>query len=87
MEKNFKLNPEITLLICNVVEQMVGKDVKIDKKALVLKALAEVFALNEDEVRQADDQVEFLFNNGDIRKVPLLKAVKRGISSFFLRKK
>ena len=87
VEKNFKLNPEITLLVCLVVENMVGKNVKIDKKALVLKALSEVFSLNEKEKVQTEDQIEFLYNNGDIKKIPKLKKVKRWITSFFFQKK
>ena len=89
VEKNFKLNPEITLIVCLVVENMVGKEMKIDKKALVIKALSEVFNLNEEEKVQTEDQIEFLFNNGDIKKihVPKLKKAAKWVKSFFFQRK
>lgn len=64
-----KLNPELILLVCNLVEEGVKKKFNIDKKDLVMKVLDNIFKYTENEKRQIDDQIEFLHSTKKIKKV------------------
>ena len=70
-----KFDPELTLFICNLIENGVKekKIKKIDKKAFVLDVLKVLFGYNETEVKQLDTQIEFLHANNKIKTVNLTK--------------
>ena len=73
-----KLDPELTLLVCNLVENTVGENdkMKLDKKELVVLILAKVFPdLTDAEKESIKTQIEFLFNNKKIKKVKTSKKV------------
>lgn len=73
-----RLDPELTLLVCNLVENTVGANdkMKLDKKELVVLILAKVFTdLTDAEKESIKTQIEFLFNNGKIKKVKASKKV------------
>jgi len=68
-----KLNPELILLVCNLVEEGGGeKKLNIDKKELVLKVLDNIFKYSEIEKRQIDDQIEFLHSTKKIKRVKFI---------------
>ncbi len=70
-----KFDPELTLFICNLIENGVKENQikKIDKKAFVLDVLKVLFGYNETEVKQLDTQIEFLHANNKIKTVNLTK--------------
>ena len=73
-----RLDPELTLLVCNLVENTVGDNdkMKLDKKELVVLILAKVFTdMTDAEKESVKTQIEFLFNNGKIKKVKTSKKV------------
>jgi len=73
-----RLDPELTLLVCNLVENTVGDNdkMKLDKKELVVLILAKVFTdITDAEKESVKTQIEFLFNNGKIKKVKTSKKV------------
>jgi hypothetical protein len=73
-----RLDPELTLLVCNLVENTVGDNdkMKLDKKELVVLILAKVFTdITDAEKESIKTQIEFLFNNGKIKKVKTSKKV------------
>jgi hypothetical protein len=73
-----RLDPELTLLVCNLVENTVGDNdkMKLDKKELVVLILAKVFTdLSDAEKESIKTQIQFLFNNGKIKKVKTSKKV------------
>ena len=65
-----KLNPEITKLVCNLVEDIIkkGNPFGIEKQALVLEILTKQFNLTAEEQHQVNQQITFLFDNGQIKK-------------------
>lgn len=67
-----KLNPELILLVCNLVEEGAEKKFNIDKKDLVMKVMDNIFKYTEVEKRQIDDQIEFLHSTKKIKKVKLI---------------
>jgi len=76
--EKLKLDPELTLLVCNLIENTIptGNKYKIDKKDLSLQILTNIFALHDGEKEIINQQIEFLYNNNKIKKVPILTNVK-----------
>ena len=68
--QNLKLNPEITKLVCNLVEEIIkkGNPFDIDKQQLVLEILSKQFNLTDEEQYQINQQITFLFDNGQIKR-------------------
>jgi hypothetical protein len=67
-----KLNPELILLVCNMVEEGSEKKHNIDKKELVMKVMDNIFTYGDNEKRLLDDQIEFLHGTRKIKKVKLV---------------
>ena len=66
------MNPELTLLVCNIIENSIsnnGTTHKIDKKQLAVEILTVTFNLTAVEITQVKDQIDFLYNNGKIVKI------------------
>lgn len=76
---DLRLDPELVLLVCNLVENTVfnksgdKKKLPIDKKRMAIRVLDSVFTYSEFEKKQVDQTVEFLHINGQIKKVSMLK--------------
>ena len=68
--QDLKLNPEVTKLVCNLVEDIIkkGNPFGIDKQQLVLEILTKQFDLTAEEQNQIHQQITFLFDNGQIKK-------------------
>ncbi len=83
-----KLNPELILLSCNLIENacedMTKK--KIDKKALLIKILTGIFNYTEPDKKQVGDIIEFLHANRKIKKVALWKKIALVSVDFIKRK-
>ena len=84
--EQLKLNIELTLLCCNIVENTVKKKTKVDKEKLVVDSLTEVFTLTEQEQKTIKDQIEFLFTNGKILKVDEVKKFFKDVGAWFVKK-
>jgi len=69
-----RLNPELILLCCNLIENSLDKKkVKLDKKALCLRVLASIFQYSEADKKHVDNTIEFLHSNKKIKKVSFSK--------------
>jgi len=68
--EELKLNPEVTKLVTNLVEDIIkkGNPFGIDKQQLVLEILTKQFNLTPEEQHQINQQITFLFDNGQIKK-------------------
>ena len=78
---NIRVELELIRTVCNMVENSsipkYNKDeLKIDKKKLVVDALHKVFAYNENEKNIVANIIDFLFNNGFIKKLSYYKLAK-----------
>ena len=73
---------EFILFCCKLIENLVQKKDKIDKKELVKDVFKQLFNLQPPELLVLDATVEFLWSNGLICKIPLSKK-----SVSFLKKK
>jgi len=64
---------EFILFCCKLIENLVLKKDKIDKKQLLLDVFKQLFNLQAPELLVLDATVEFLWSNGLICKIPLSK--------------
>lgn len=64
---------EFILFCCKLIENLIQKKDKIDKKQLVLDVFKQLFSLQPPELLVLDATVEFLWSNGLICKIPLSK--------------
>jgi len=81
---------EITEHVCNLVENSISKNKyskPIDKKQLVIKIVSQLFNLNSDADKKiVEQQIDYLFNNKMIKKIPMIMKVYKFAKSYFLPK-
>ena len=81
--EKLKLNPEVTELVAIIVENTVKKKSKIDKKTLVIEGLSLVFSYSPDEIKQLEDQIEYMYKKGMIVKISYFYKTYKYFKSFF----
>lgn len=68
-----KLDIELTAYICNIIENEIVSSKKkssTDKKVIFFRIIQEIFqSLTEPEKKLLGDQIEYLLENGKIKKV------------------
>ena len=85
--ENLKIDPEMLLLICRIVECKMGKNEQnIDKKDLVISILDKLFSLNDREKEIFKSNIQFLYDNGKIKKASFWKLCLYYISDWATRK-
>ena len=84
---NYRNSTEFLLLILNLIEHLVVKKDKINKKELAIEIVSEVFGLNELERNNIDSNIEFLHQNKNIKKVSMFKLFYAGVKELFFKKK
>ncbi len=84
--EQYKLDSEYLLLCCNLIENLVKKSHKINKKDLCLTIYKEIFQLSDDDSKTVEANIEFLFNNKKFKKVSYYKLFKTGICEWIKRK-
>ena len=86
VQYKYKTDSELLSLVCTLVEHLVVKKDKIEKKTLVIEIIDALFQLTDDEKNALSNNVEFLHSNSLIKKVSYYKLFKTGIKEW-LRKK
>ena len=87
--QKLRMHPELTSLVCNIVENSIknnGKNHKIDKKQLVIEILSTPFNLNANKIQYIKDQIDYLYTNGKIKALPILKVILKSITGWLQRK-
>jgi hypothetical protein len=79
---NLKGCNDFLLYVCKIIENVVIKKQNINKKQLVLDLFKALFNLQAPELLVLDSAIQFLFDNGLIVSVPVIKKAKS-----WLRKK
>lgn len=70
LKENNIINNELILFCCSCVEELVKKSYSIDKKCFVVDILYTLFgSLNNLEIEQIKQHIEFAFENKLIKKV------------------
>lgn len=84
-----KHNPELVLLVCNLLENSIDNrksKIKVDKKLLVLKVLTATFNYNEQDKKQIDQTIEFLHSNKRIKKVSTFRKISSMVWEWLKKK-
>lgn len=78
-----KNSVEITELVCNMIENSINNNKKktIDKKKLVINVIGTVFKLSDEEKSNFEKQIDYLFENGKIKKETIKFLLQRLIKS------
>lgn len=76
---NLKICNEFLLMVCKLIEEVVKKSDSINKKQLVLDLFKSMFNMQPPELVVLDSAVEFLWSNGLICKIPVVKKCQKWI--------
>jgi hypothetical protein len=70
---DLRLNIEITKFVRNLIENAIksNKNKKINKKALVIENLSQISGLSHEEPSFIDKTIEYLANNGIVKKTTM----------------
>lgn len=77
---------EFLIVAVNIIELLVDlqkklfKNLKVDKKELVINLFDTLFTFTEQEKKELGERVEFLFDNGHIKKVSTSRLLKKKFS-------
>lgn len=71
--EELRLNPELVLLCCNLIENGCQKKDQVDKKVLCINVLDNIFSYSNSEKKQLDDTIEFLWSTKKIKRIHLVK--------------
>jgi hypothetical protein len=72
--QDYKLNHEFLVLACNLIEHFVKKKFNIDKQSLLISIYDRLFQnLTDDDKAQIKSNLQFIYDNGHIKKVPNYK--------------
>ena len=83
----YKFNNEFLSLACSLIEHLVHKDDKINKKELLLSIYDILFTeISLEDKQQISNNVEFLLDNKQIKKVSYYKLFKSTLSEWVSRK-
>jgi len=80
------VDQELVIFICNSIENIIKKDYGIDKKLFVCEIINEIFNLTEIEKNVLHESIQFIFDNGLIRKIPTSKKTGKIIWNYIKRK-
>lgn len=85
--QQYKNDVEFLLLVCNMLEHLVNKGEKINKKETLVEIYKQTFSsLSADEQKAIEQNVEFLWNNKKIKKVSYYKLFKTAIWEWVKKK-
>ena len=77
---------EFLIVAVNIIELLVDlqkklfKNLKVDKKELVINLFDTLFTFTEQEKKELGERIEFLFDNGHIKKVSTSRLLKKRMS-------
>ena len=85
---NLRMDPKVTVYVCNVIEQKIKGEHKknVSKLNLATLILTKVWNLEENELDAVIKQIQFLNNNGGIKKVSKSKKYKKYIKDWLVKK-
>ena len=85
--QDYKVNNEFLVLACNLIEYHVKKKYNIDKSNLLITIYDRIFAnLTDDEKATIRQNIQFIFNNGHIKKISYYKLMFCGIKEWLKKK-
>jgi hypothetical protein len=86
LDKRHILDAEFINYVMNVIEHLVQKKDKIDKKELIFCILRDIFCASEDELQTIEKTMEFLLSNKAVKRVSFYKIFKAGVCEWFSKR-
>lgn len=83
----FKIDSEMLVLVCNLIEHLIIKKDRISKKDLAVDILDTLFGLTDEEKASISSNIEFVHSNGMIRRISQYKLFKTGLKEWVFGKK
>jgi hypothetical protein len=84
--QKYRNDIEFLLLVCNLIEHLIIKKDKVDKKELLLDIYKKVFNVDSGEISSLSKNIDFLLANGKIKKVSAYKLFKTGIKELLFKR-
>ena len=84
-----RLDPEIVVYCCNIVEQLIKKEDKqeINKLDLVSSILTKAWDIKEDsELDLIIKQIKYVCNNNQVKKISKSKKYKKYVKDWIIRR-
>lgn len=85
-QAKYKLDTEFLTFLTNLIEYLVQKKDKVDKKKLAIDVMRDVFGATEEEQELLKRNIDYLHSNRVIKRVSYYKLFKTAIGEW-LRKK
>jgi hypothetical protein len=83
----YKNDVEFLLLMANMIEHLIVKKDKIDKKELLIEIYKQLFVgITQAELANIEANVEFLWNNKKIKKQSFYKLFCAGLTEWLKKK-
>ena len=86
IDKKYLSDGEFILYLMNLVEHLVDKKDKIDKKKLLLDLFKNHYGATDADLQLIDRMIEFLHTNHKVKKVSYYKMFKAGLTEWFRKK-
>jgi hypothetical protein len=86
IDRRYIGDAEFVLYLMNIIEHLVVKKDKIDKKALLKELFRNHYGATETELMIIDKMVDFLHSNKQVKKVSYYKIFKCAIKEYFKKK-
>ena len=89
LKQNGVIDQELVLICCNLIENCVKPDnpLDINKLNLCCDVFIKLFNLTPAEVETLKNQVQYLYNNKMIKKIPFLTKASKFVYHYFLSSK
>jgi len=85
--QEYKHNNEFLVLACNLIEFHCKKKYGIDKLQLAISIYDRIFAnLTDDEKETIKKNIQFIWNNGHIKKISVYRLFYCGAKEWFKKK-
>ena len=81
-----KEHPELILMICNCVENIIKKTDNCDKKKIVIEVMKTMFNLNNEEITKVDSTIECFWSSNMITKIKRIEKFGVMFGNWFSRK-
>lgn len=86
IDTKYKTNPDIILLVCNLLENLI-KNKKINKKQLLLDIFVQLYNIQPPDRAIIETQIEFLHSNKSIKKLSKFYLFCCSVKEYFLKGK
>ena len=86
IDAKYKSNPDVILLVCNLLENLI-KNKKINKKQLLLDIFVQLYNIQAADRVIIESQIEFLHSNKAIKKLSKFYLFSCGVYEYFFKSK